>query len=153
LGKLVMSMLAKDPKQRPRSMREVIDELDSALNDTLTFDFETLSGSGMSIDGQKIAAAARAQAALDADRSFVWTPDAKDRRASPDRRGRRKEDLASRDRREPTISSDWMDPTGGDKTHVYPSPEWKDPAGGDKTHVFPTPEWKDPAGGDKTHVY
>jgi eukaryotic-like serine/threonine-protein kinase len=42
LGALVMRMLAKNPKERPSSMREIIDELDAALNDTLTFDFETL---------------------------------------------------------------------------------------------------------------
>ncbi|HEY0766793.1 MAG TPA: protein kinase [Steroidobacteraceae bacterium] len=41
LGALVSRMLAKDAKERPASMREVIDELDAALNDTLTFDFET----------------------------------------------------------------------------------------------------------------
>jgi eukaryotic-like serine/threonine-protein kinase len=41
LGSLVSRMLAKDAKLRPASMREVIDELDAALNDTLTFDFET----------------------------------------------------------------------------------------------------------------
>src|SRR5262249_27660734 len=41
LGTLVMHMLAKDPRQRPRTMREVIDELDAALNDTLTYDFES----------------------------------------------------------------------------------------------------------------
>jgi serine/threonine protein kinase/tetratricopeptide (TPR) repeat protein len=43
LGTLVMHMLAKDPKRRPRTMREVIDELDAALNDTLTYDFENVS--------------------------------------------------------------------------------------------------------------
>jgi serine/threonine protein kinase/tetratricopeptide (TPR) repeat protein len=41
LGSLVRRMLAKNAKLRPASMREVIDELDAALNDTLTFDFET----------------------------------------------------------------------------------------------------------------
>ena len=41
LGSLVTRMLAKNAKLRPASMREVIDELDAALNDTLTFDFET----------------------------------------------------------------------------------------------------------------
>ncbi len=39
---LVMRMLAKRPSLRPRSMREVIDELDATLNDTLTFDYESL---------------------------------------------------------------------------------------------------------------
>ena len=38
LGALVMRMLAKRSVDRPRSMREVIDELDASLNDTLTFD-------------------------------------------------------------------------------------------------------------------
>jgi serine/threonine protein kinase len=41
LGSLVSRMLAKNARLRPASMREVIDELDAALNDTLTFDFET----------------------------------------------------------------------------------------------------------------
>jgi tetratricopeptide (TPR) repeat protein len=41
LGSLLSRMLAKDANQRPASMREIIDELDAALNDTLTFDFET----------------------------------------------------------------------------------------------------------------
>ncbi|HEX4387442.1 MAG TPA: protein kinase [Steroidobacteraceae bacterium] len=41
LDALIMSMLAKDPRQRPGCMRDVIDELDASLNDTLTFDFET----------------------------------------------------------------------------------------------------------------
>lgn len=38
LAALVMRMLAKKASKRPRSMRDVIDELDAALNDTLTFD-------------------------------------------------------------------------------------------------------------------
>lgn len=37
---LVMRMLAKRAEDRPQSMREVIDVLDSALNDTLTFEFD-----------------------------------------------------------------------------------------------------------------
>lgn len=40
LAAVVSAMLAKDPKQRP-AMRDVIDELEASLNDTLTFDFET----------------------------------------------------------------------------------------------------------------
>src|SRR5581483_6895136 len=43
LGALVMRMLAKDPAARPASMREVIDELDSALNSTLTYDFDAIA--------------------------------------------------------------------------------------------------------------
>jgi len=41
LGALIERMLAKDASERPASMREIIDELDVALNDTLNFDFET----------------------------------------------------------------------------------------------------------------
>ena len=41
LAALVAAMLDKDPRKRPANMRDVIDELDAALNDTLTFDFET----------------------------------------------------------------------------------------------------------------
>src|SRR2546429_8849010 len=41
LDALIERMLAKDASERPASMREIIDELDVALNDTLTFDFET----------------------------------------------------------------------------------------------------------------
>jgi serine/threonine protein kinase len=40
LDALIARMLAKDAKERPASMREVIDDLDAALNDTLTFDFD-----------------------------------------------------------------------------------------------------------------
>ena len=42
LSQLVMRMLAKNKRERPQSMREVIDELDAALNDTLAFDFESI---------------------------------------------------------------------------------------------------------------
>ena len=41
LAGLVTAMLDKDPRKRPANMRDVIDELDASLNDTLTFDFET----------------------------------------------------------------------------------------------------------------
>jgi serine/threonine protein kinase len=51
LGALVMRMLAKNPKERPRSMREIIDELDAALNDTLTFDFETVVDTARRVPG------------------------------------------------------------------------------------------------------
>jgi serine/threonine protein kinase/tetratricopeptide (TPR) repeat protein len=40
LDALITRMLAKDAKERPGSMREVIDELEASLNDTLSFDFE-----------------------------------------------------------------------------------------------------------------
>ena len=38
LRALIARMLAKDPRERPRSMREVSDNFEAALNDTLTFD-------------------------------------------------------------------------------------------------------------------
>ena len=41
LQALVMRMLAKNAKLRPASMREVIEELETALNDTLTFDSDS----------------------------------------------------------------------------------------------------------------
>ena len=40
LASLVSNMLEKDPARRPANMRDVIDELDASLNDTLTFDFD-----------------------------------------------------------------------------------------------------------------
>jgi len=42
LTALVTRMLAKEKSERPHSMREVIDELDASLNDTLAFDFESI---------------------------------------------------------------------------------------------------------------
>jgi serine/threonine protein kinase/tetratricopeptide (TPR) repeat protein len=41
LDALIARMLAKNPAERPASMREVVEDLDAALNATLTFDFET----------------------------------------------------------------------------------------------------------------
>jgi tetratricopeptide (TPR) repeat protein len=153
LGTLVMHMLAKDPKRRPRTMREVIDELDAALNDTLTYDFENVSPATPTASTAMVAAAAAgsvARASSPAEssatsgalaststaagaaasapksqgtaahtsrapetntsdsqaKSSAWTPDGGDRRASPDRRGRRKEDSTPQMPREPTIPSD-----------------------------------------------
>ena len=40
LDSLIARMLAKDASERPGSMREVIEDLDASLNDTLTFDHE-----------------------------------------------------------------------------------------------------------------
>jgi hypothetical protein len=40
LHAVIARMLAKDARERPGSMREVIDDLEAALNDTLTFDFD-----------------------------------------------------------------------------------------------------------------
>ena len=115
LGKLVMHMLAKDPKRRPRTMRAVIDELDASLNDTLTYDFENVSpatptGSAAVVAAAEAAAASSrasdasgAARAADA-RGAGWTPGSQDRRGSADRRGRRKEDWASEE--SPHESSD-----------------------------------------------
>ncbi|HEV7446054.1 MAG TPA: serine/threonine-protein kinase, partial [Steroidobacteraceae bacterium] len=115
LGALVMHMLAKDPKRRPRTMREVIDELDAALNDTLTFDFENVSPpvptasistaasqaeSSQSSPDAGNAQAARATATNTPDaraNQVVWTRESQDRRATSDRRGRRREDLTPAD--------------------------------------------------------
>ena len=105
LGKLVMHMLAKDPKRRPRTMRAVIDELDASLNDTLTYDFENVSPATPTGSAAVVAAAEAAAAssrAADASgaaraadaRGAGWTPGSQDRRGSADRRGRRKEDWA-----------------------------------------------------------
>jgi serine/threonine protein kinase/tetratricopeptide (TPR) repeat protein len=44
LSSLVMRMLAKRADQRPATMRAVIDDLDAALNDTLTFEFDRIEG-------------------------------------------------------------------------------------------------------------
>ena len=46
LATLVSAMLEKDPQRRPANMRDVIDELDASLNDTLTFDFDTEAPEG-----------------------------------------------------------------------------------------------------------
>jgi serine/threonine protein kinase/tetratricopeptide (TPR) repeat protein len=110
LGTLVMNMLAKNPKRRPRTMREVIDELDAAINDTLTYDFENVSPATPTASVAIQAAAARAlQEAGGSSRGGPspgenplettsgtgrdWTSESRDRRRSSDRRGRRKEDF------------------------------------------------------------
>jgi serine/threonine protein kinase/tetratricopeptide (TPR) repeat protein len=46
LATLVGAMLEKDPKRRRASMRDVIEELDASLNDTLTFDFDSEAPEG-----------------------------------------------------------------------------------------------------------
>src|SRR3569833_459253 len=89
LGKLVMHMLAKDPKRRPRTIREGIDEFDASLNDTLTYDFENVSPATPTGSAAVVAAA---EAAAASNQAKPWTPDSHDRRSSTDRRGRRKED-------------------------------------------------------------
>ena len=50
LQALVTRMLAKARRERPVGMREVIDELDAALNDTLAFAFETVEEDEASAD-------------------------------------------------------------------------------------------------------
>ena len=78
LHSLVTRMLAKSRRERPVSMREVIDELDAALNDTLAFEFETLEeedagagqvGSAPPAAGQSAGADAGQAAAAAASRS------------------------------------------------------------------------------------
>lgn len=70
LAALVMRMLSKRPGVRPKSMREVIDELDSTLNDTLTFDFQPIGESesaataAMRRDASVLAAAEAAEASV-----------------------------------------------------------------------------------------
>ena len=54
LTALVMRMLAKQPQDRPRSMRDVIDELDASLNDTLAFEFLAESNNTVSLDATQI---------------------------------------------------------------------------------------------------
>jgi serine/threonine protein kinase len=61
LSALVMRMLAKRPQDRPKSMREVIDELDASLNDTLAFEFLTESNNTVSLDATQILPSLSAQ--------------------------------------------------------------------------------------------
>jgi serine/threonine protein kinase len=67
LGVAIMRMLSKRAASRPRSMRDVIDDFDSALNDTLAFEFDRLgetedgSTSAMRRDAAVIAAAEAAR--------------------------------------------------------------------------------------------
>jgi serine/threonine protein kinase/tetratricopeptide (TPR) repeat protein len=69
LANTIMRMLAKRASLRHRSMREVIDDFDAALNDTLTFDFdraeEPASGASASMrrDAAVLAAAEAAKRA------------------------------------------------------------------------------------------
>ena len=58
LAALIARMLAKDARVRPANMREVIDELDIALHDTLTFDFETAETPQAQPPAQEVMAAA-----------------------------------------------------------------------------------------------
>ncbi|MEP7245390.1 MAG: protein kinase [Gammaproteobacteria bacterium] len=80
----IMRMLSKRASLRPQSMREVIDDFDSALNDTLTFDFDRVeepdSSSGTRRrDAAVVAAAEAARRAASAPAE----PHAAARRRSP----------------------------------------------------------------------
>ncbi|MEJ0037050.1 MAG: serine/threonine-protein kinase [Gammaproteobacteria bacterium] len=72
LRSLVMRMLSKRPALRPHSMRDVIDELDATLNDTLTFDFDSVADAtgaatpAMRRDASVIAAAEAAKGSREA---------------------------------------------------------------------------------------
>ena len=72
LGNTIMRMLAKRAALRPRSMRDVIDEFDSALNDTLTFEFDSVDES---TDGASVAMR-RDAAVLAAAEAAKRTPNA-----------------------------------------------------------------------------
>ena len=63
LQALVTRMLAKDRRERPVGMREVIDELDAALNDTLAFEFETVEEGEASADDVSASPAGAGQSA------------------------------------------------------------------------------------------
>jgi tetratricopeptide (TPR) repeat protein len=81
LTALVTRMLAKDKSERPRSMREVIDELDASLNDTLAFDFESVvdpahgaSTAAESLSAGSASSAATAGSAAGAPRDLTSAP-------------------------------------------------------------------------------
>ena len=79
---LVMRMLSKRPALRPHSMRDVIDELDATLNDTLTFDFESVAESPggptrtMRRDASVIAAAEAAKVSRESGSAPLQAPPA-----------------------------------------------------------------------------
>ncbi len=80
LGLLITRMLAKRAADRPRSMREVIDELEASLNDTLAFDViaEQEANKTIFLDpatmGQESSASQSAAPAPEAA-SVVWNED------------------------------------------------------------------------------
>ncbi|HEY3785647.1 MAG TPA: protein kinase [Steroidobacteraceae bacterium] len=114
LGALVTRMLAKNPAERPASMREVIDELDAALNSTLTYDFDSIAESLRAVAAQPDSPSETSGPGRDGpgglDLSVLlrsagpaanmpegpprvpdWSPDSgADRRAAPDRRAARR---------------------------------------------------------------
>lgn len=118
LNTLVTRMLAKDPAQRPASMREVIDELDAALNETLIFDFDDVSeppagpeGRSSGTDGMIVPAmfsSAEPAANMSEGPPKVpdWTPNSSvERRATPDRRRAPRPPPPAAQIREPSHSS------------------------------------------------
>ena len=72
LGRLVMRMLAKRASDRPRSMREVIDELDASLNDTLAFEFIAESHAASTEAAKKTEAFAAHAAQTTVNSPRVW---------------------------------------------------------------------------------
>ena len=83
LQELVMRMLAKNRLERPRSMREVIDELDAALNDTLAFDFETVYELSDPDEAVPASAQSSAQAGQPASPTVSWSGAQAARPAAP----------------------------------------------------------------------
>ncbi len=86
---LVMAMLAKSPQRRPVSMREVIEALDTALNDTLIFEYEGVESppfpgaTAIPLAARdKLAAAQLARDAAPAAPGTTWLPAAPEGRAA-----------------------------------------------------------------------
>ena len=73
LGTLVMRMLAKRASDRPRSMREVIDELDASLNDTLAFEFIAESHAASAQAAKNAAASSSEATQTSVDSPRVWS--------------------------------------------------------------------------------
>jgi tetratricopeptide (TPR) repeat protein len=100
LRALVMRMLSKRPALRPQSMRDVIDELDATLNDTLTFDFESVADAPggptatMRRDASKLAAAEAAKASRGAGSGSSQAPAASRPEATAIRTGASVEQIA-----------------------------------------------------------
>lgn len=100
LRALIMRMLSKRPALRPQSMRDVIDELDATLNDTLTFDFESVADSPdgptrtMRRDASVLAAAEAAKAPRAAGSATVQVSAPSRPEGSPIRTGASAEQIA-----------------------------------------------------------
>jgi serine/threonine protein kinase/tetratricopeptide (TPR) repeat protein len=103
----IMRMLAKRAALRPRSMRDVIDAFDSALNDTLTFDFDRVEENeggqtvGRRRDAAVIAAAGPSRGALTSIPGEAAAPGIEPKSAplpqSPSSASRRASKLMNRD--------------------------------------------------------